>query len=228
MSVCKKLMVRLSLPEETARRFETFDRLLRQWNEKMDLTAVLEEDEAIDRHYLDSLTGSIFLPENARVIDVGTGAGFPGIPLCLFRPDLEVTLLDAQQKRVSFLQEAIAVLGLRARAVHARCEDFARLEREQYDAAISRAVASTPVLAEWLLPFVKVGGCCVLWKGPAAEAEIQEGGRVAALLGGSGLRVEQAPVPGRDWQHLLVIIEKTEPTPSRFPRKAGMALKRPL
>ena len=228
MSICEKLMAQISLPEETARRFEEFDHLLRQWNERMDLTAILDEDEALARHYLDSLTGSEYLPQNARVIDVGTGAGFPGIPLCLLRPDLEMTLLDAQQKRVSFLQEAISVLGLRAHAVHARAEDFARLEKETYDVAVSRAVASMPVLAEWLLPFVKVGGCCVLWKGPSAETEMEDAERVAPLLGGGEIRLVDAPVPGRDWRHMLAIIEKKENTPARFPRKAGMALKRPL
>ena len=227
MSLAERLGQHVPLTREAAERFERFDALLRTWNEKMDLTAV-RDGEAPDRHYLDSLTAAPLLPEGARVIDVGTGAGFPGVPLCIARPDLEMTLLDAREKRVEFLSLVVRELGLSARAVHARAEDFARAERERYDAALSRAVASLPVLAEWLLPLVRVGGRCVCWKGPSVGSEIADADRVSALLGGGPVRLEETVIPGRDWRHVLALIDKQAPTPERFPRRAGMALKRPL
>ena len=216
------------IPVETIRQFDAFHALLTEWNQRIDLTAVVEDRDALYRHYLDSLTAADLLPAGARVVDVGTGAGFPGVPLKLLRPDLQMTLLDALQKRVDFLALAARMVPFEAEVVHARAEDFARGHREAYDVAVSRAVASLPVLLEWMLPLVQVGGRCVLWKGPGAREELSEARRVAPLLGGGMVEVVDAPVPGQDWGHVLVLVEKVEPTPDRFPRKAGMAVKRPL
>jgi len=216
------------LPEGAAARFDTFHRLLAQWNQRMDLTAVMDDTEALFRHYLDSLAAMPLLPEGARVVDVGTGAGFPGVPLALARPDISMTLLDALKKRVDFLAHALAAIGLGAEAVHARAEDFARERREAFDVAVSRAVAPLPVLLEWLLPLVRVGGQCILWKGPNFAREMEGGRRVAPLLGGGSIRVVDMPVPGSGFAHVLVVVTKDDATPDRFPRKAGMAVKRPL
>ncbi len=215
------------LPPGAAGRFDRFDALLNEWNGRMDLTAVAQD--ALHRHYLDSLTALPLIPAGSVVIDVGAGAGFPGVPLALARPDTRVTLLDALGKRVRFLQAAIDAVPIEnAEAVHARAEDFARARREGFDIAVSRAVAALPVLLEWLLPLVAVGGRCILWKGPGAEAEIEAAERALPLLGGGALAVHPAEVPGTDWQHLLITVDKAEPTPAHFPRRAGMALKRPL
>lgn len=214
------------LPEGGEENFDTFHALLNEWNARMDLTNIKEE-EALERHYLDSLTALPYLPFGARVIDVGTGAGFPGMPLAIARPDLSVTLLDAREKRVAFLNAALARLkGVRAEAVHARVEIFAREHPEAYDIAVSRAVAPAPVLLEWMLPLLRIGGRCILWKGPAIEKELQEARRVSVLLGGGPPELLDAELPGRQFVHLCVT--KVEGTDARFPRKPGMALKRPL
>lgn len=218
----------MPLPQGAEDTFDAFHALLQRANQTMDLTAVLSDAEALHRHYLDSLTALPLLPEQGSVLDIGTGAGFPGVPLAIARPTLSFTLLDAQQKRVAFLQQAMQALSLPAKAVHARAEDYAREHREVFDIAVSRAVASLPVLLEWALPFVRVGGQCILWKGPGVQAELAEAQRVAPLLGGGDITLHDAPVPGQDWSHVLVVVEKKEPADARFPRKAGMAVKRPL
>lgn len=213
-------------------RLARYHALLTEWNARIDLTAVLEPEEMVDRHYLDSAAPLALdlIPQGARVIDVGTGAGLPGIPLCILRPDLRVTLLDAQRKRVTFLQAAIEALDLPAQAVHMRAEDAARDEarREAYDVAVSRAVAATPTLLELTLPFVRVGGRAIAWKGPGLQAELEQARRAAHLLGGALEGVLDAPVPGRDWQHVLLVCAKRQKTARQYPRRAGLPGKNPL
>ena len=214
-------------------RFEAFHAILDEYNQKMDLTAVLDEDERIDRHDLDSaapLAKGLLTP-HAKVIDVGTGAGFPGMPLLILRPDLEMTFLDALNKRILFLQDALKRLGLKAVTLHARAEDAARMadHREMYDAAVSRAVASAAVLQELTLPFVKTGGTAIAWKGPGVQEELVAAKRAAFVLGGTVRDILPAPVPGRDdWAHCLLVTEKTGKTPKAYPRKAGTPNKKPL
>lgn len=216
----------------TLDRLARYHALLTEWNARIDLTAVLDPEEMVDRHYLDSAAPLALglIPQGARVIDVGTGAGLPGIPLCILRPDLRVTLLDAQRKRVAFLQAAIEALDLPAQAVHMRAEDAARDEarREAYDVAVSRAVAATPTLLELTLPFVRVGGRAIAWKGPGLQAELEQARRAAHLLGGALEGVLDAPVPGRDWQHVLLVCAKRQKTARQYPRRAGLPGKNPL
>lgn len=216
----------------TLDRLARYHALLTEWNARIDLTAVLEPEEMVDRHYLDSAAPLALglIPQGARVIDVGTGAGLPGIPLCILRPDLRVTLLDAQRKRVAFLQAAIEALDLPAQAVHMRAEDAARDEahREAYDVAVSRAVAATPTLLELTLPFVRVGGRAIAWKGPGLQTELEQARRAAHLLGGALEGVLDAPVPGRDWQHVLLLCGKRQKTARQYPRRAGLPGKNPL
>ena len=223
----------VAFDQRAMERFEAFHAILDEYNARMDLTAVLDEDERVDRHDLDSaapLAHGLLAPD-VRVIDVGTGAGFPGMPLLILRPDLRMTFLDALQKRVSFLDDALTRLGLTATTLHARAEDAARMEehRERYDAAVSRAVASCAVLQELTLPFVREGGVSIAWKGPGVAQELTAGRRAAFLLGGKVRGVLDAPVPGReDWQHVLLITDKTGKTPAIYPRKAGTPGKKPL
>ena len=220
--------------DETAlERFEAFHAILDEYNRKMDLTAVLEEDERGDRHDLDSAAPLAMglLDQGAKVIDVGTGAGFPGMPLLILRPDLRMTFLDALQKRIAFLQDALARLGLSAETLHARAEDAGRMRehRETYDAALSRAVAGSAVLQELTLPFVRTGGIAVAWKGPGAAEEWQQAKRAAFLLGGALREPVPAPVPGRpEWGHVLLITDKIKNTPGVYPRRAGLPAKKPL
>ena len=223
----------VAFDQQAMERFEAFHAILDEYNAKMDLTAVLDEDERIDRHDLDSaapLRHNLLAP-GAKVIDVGTGAGVPGMPLFILRPDLEMTFLDALNKRILFLDDALHRLGLKAKTLHARAEDAARQNayREQYDVAVSRAVANVSTLCEITLPFVRVGGMTVAWKGPGVAEEMVSGKRAAFLLGGKIRGVLDAPVPGRDdWAHVLLITDKTGKTPAIYPRKAGTPGKKPL
>ena len=217
------------LPEKLLR----YHALLMDWNTRMDLTAVTDEAEMMDRHYVDSLMALRFglIPRRGRIIDVGTGAGFPGMPLALACPDVRVTLMDAQQKRLTFLQAVMDELQVRnVTLVHSRAEDGARLplHREQYDLAVARAVAPLAVLAEYLLPYVRVGGSALCWKGPALQEEMQQGRRAAHLLGGKVEEPISCEFPGRAWQHLLLPIQKKEKTARQYPRKAGTPGKSPL
>lgn len=200
-------------------------------NREMNLTRVSEDiQEAADRNYLDSLTILPFLDGVSTLIDVGSGAGFPGVPIAIMRPDIHVTLMDALGKRVAFLKEIVEALGLNADCVHARCEDAARRPeyRDSYDAACARAVAETNVLTEWLLPFVKPGGRMLALKGPMAAEEAERAEAALSQLNGRCTRVCPVTVPGRDWEHCVLEVLKTDATPERFPRRAGIAEKRPL
>ena len=223
----------VSFDQKAMERFEAFHAILDEYNARMDLTAVLDEDERVDRHDLDSAAPLRhgLIAEQAKVIDVGTGAGFPGMPLLILRPDLQMTFLDALNKRITFLNDALKRLGLTATTLHARAEDAARTQahREAYDVAVSRAVANVSTLSEITLPFVRVGGTAIAWKGPGVQEELVAGKRAAFLLGGKIRGVVDAPVPGRDdWAHVLLITDKTGKTPAAYPRKAGTPGKKPL
>lgn len=236
---CDKLMDRaramgMDLSRDSAQKMETYHRMLIHANSTMNLTRVPEdEDEAIDRNYLDSLA-PLSHPEllhGARtLIDIGSGAGLPGLPLAIVRPDLRVTLLDSLKKRVGFLRDVIDELGLNAVAIHGRAEDLAKEKeyREQQDIATARAVAGLSTLYELALPFVRVGGRLIAYKGPSAQEEIAVGERALALLGGDDARSVTAHIPGREWDHRLVICEKASPTPAKYPRKAGEPNRKPL
>jgi 16S rRNA (guanine527-N7)-methyltransferase len=207
--------------------------LLKEWNSRMDLTSVAEDDETVDRHFIDSLTvlKTGMLPETGSLIDVGTGAGFPGLVIAMARPELQVTLLDAQQKRLTFLQAVCEATGIvNTKLVHARAEDGARKKdlREQFDIAVARAVAPVDILSEYLLPYVRTGGYALCWKGPALKDELESGRRAVHLLGGRLEMPVRCPVEGRDWEHMILPIRKEQSTPKQYPRKAGMPKQKPL
>ncbi len=226
-------MNEIPFAEDLPEKLEIYLRLLLEWNTKMDLTAVEEEADLTDRHFMDCLTvlRTDLVPQGASFIDVGTGAGFPGMVLAMARPDLHVVLMDAQRKRLKFLEAVAAETGTgNAEILHARAEDAARdrKHREQYDIAAARAVAPLNVLAEYLLPFVKVGGCALCWKGPALKQELEAGRRAAHLLGGRLEMPVSCPVAGRDWEHTILPVRKTEKTAAAYPRKAGTPKTKPL
>lgn len=223
----------IPFPVELPEKLQLYLELLRKWNARMDLTAVAEDRETVDKHFIDSLTvlKTGLVPENARLIDVGTGAGFPGMVLAMARPDLRVTLLDGQQKRLTFLQAVMEATGTaNAEVIHARAEDGARKKelREQFDLAAARAVAPACVLCEYLLPYVRTGGLALCWKGPALKEEMEGGRQAAHLLGGRLEPPVYCPVYGRDWEHLILPIRKAHPTPQAYPRKAGTPKSKPL
>lgn len=221
----------IALTPEQAEKMVKYHEMLVAANKQMNLTRVPDDPaEAADRNYLDSLNAVKYLDGVQTLIDVGTGAGLPGIPIAIACPHIKVTLLDALQKRVGFLQNVIDALGLNAEAVHGRAEDAAKLPefRDAFDVATARAVAEMNVLAEWLLPFVKPEGRMLALKGPSAEEELERARNALAQLNAEKNAVHPAPVPGRDWDHKIIEIKKNAPTPERFPRRAGVAEKKPL
>jgi len=227
----KAALMGIEMTKTQAEQFEAYNSLIYAINGDMNLTRVENEvGEVCDRNYLDSLTALKYITNAKTLVDVGSGAGFPGIPLAIMRPDISITLLDALSKRVDFLNNVIKQLGLNAVAVHMRSEDAAKKAeyRDAFDVATARAVADMRVLSEWLLPFVKVGGRMVALKGPGVEEELAGSDFALEKLCGRVLTVDNADIPNRDWQHKIALIEKTAPTPAGFPRKAGMAEKRPL
>ena len=226
-------MNEIPFAEDLPEKLEIYLRLLLEWNTKMDLPAVEEEEDLLDKHFADSLTvlRTDLVKPGASLVDVGTGAGFPGMVLAMARPDLHVVLMDAQRKRLKFLEAVAAEAGTgNAEILHARAEDAARdrKHREQYDIAAARAVAPLNVLAEYLLPFVKVGGCALCWKGPALKQELEAGRRAAHLLGGRLEMPVSCAVAGRDWEHTILPVRKTERTAAAYPRKAGTPKAKPL
>ena len=221
--------------DEAVGKLIRYQELMEDWNTRLNLTGDASFTALLDHHLMDSLamlTVAGLLPAGTSVIDVGSGAGFPGIPLAIVRPDIKITLLDSLKKRVGFLETAIGTLELsNASAVHARAEDAARETgyRERYDLAAARAVAVLPVLLELLLPFVRVGGKSVCYKGPSVENEVTAGGAAAGILGGSPPVVTPVVLPYLpELRHRLVISEKLRPTPALYPRKAGMPAKKTL
>ena len=224
---------RIPVSPELPERLDIYLRLLKEWNSKMDLIADAPEDEILDRHFADSLTilRTGLIPTDAKWIDVGTGAGFPGLPLAMARPDIMMTLMDAQQKRLNFLQSVIEETGINnACTMHMRAEEGARNPefREKFDIASARAVAPLNTLAEYLLPFVRIGGAALCWKGPALRDELEAGRRSAHLLGGKLEMPVACCIEGRDWEHMILPIRKTEKTAAAYPRKAGMPKAKPL
>ena len=207
--------------------------LLLEWNSRMDLTAVTEEGEMLDKHFIDSLTvmKTGLIRNNARMIDVGTGAGFPGMVLAMACADLDVTLLDSQKKRLDFLEKVSKETDTgNITIVHARAEDGARKPemREQFDYAVARALAPLNVLCEYLLPYVKVDGYALCWKGPALSGEMDSGRRAAHLLGGQLEMPVVCRTQGRDWNHMILPVRKRMHTALLYPRKAGQPKNKPL
>ena len=216
-----------------AEMFESYHCMLIEANVRFNLTRVPDDEaEAIDRNYLDCIAPlAIGLPAaHASLIDVGSGAGFPGIPLAICLPETRIVLMDSLGKRVEFLESVIGELQLNAQAVHLRAEDGARKPeyREAFDLATARAVAPLNLLCEYLLPFVRVGGQMLALKGPGLDEEVAAAENALSVLGGRFLRSDALPIPGRDWDHRAAWIEKVAPTPDKYPRKAGKPEKKPL
>lgn len=229
----KAEQLQIVLTEQQCQQFQTYYEILIEKNKVMNLTAITEYEEVIDKHFLDSiLLGTVMdLSGDMSVIDVGTGAGFPGIPLKIAYPNLKITLLDSLNKRVKFLNEVIEELGLTdIEAVHARAEEGARKQeyREQFDLCVSRAVANLSTLSEYCLPFVKKSGCFVSYKSSQIEEELQQSKKAVKILGGKIRNVEEKQLPDTDIIRQFVMIEKIGATPKAYPRKAGTASKTPL
>ena len=230
--------ISVPLSAESIKAFQVYAAMLRKWNEKMNLTNIVDDQGIAIRHFIDSLTLVSHIEEEERklgrkglsLIDVGTGAGFPGIPLKVTMPDLKVTLLDSLKKRVTFLEAVCDTLQLQdIRAIHSRAEEGAKNKqyRERFDIATARAVAALPTLCEYCLPYVKVGGIFLAMKGHAEE-EIGQADKAIVTLGGSVEDVHQFVLPGTDMQRTILVIRKIRPTPLRYPRGQGKPDKEPI
>lgn len=225
--------IQVELTERQAEQFEQYYEMLIAKNEVMNLTAITEFEEVVQKHFIDSvMIKELQEPcEGEKWIDVGTGAGFPGIPLKIVYPQLRMTLLDSLNKRVKFLQEVVDALKLeQVEALHGRAEEYAKKAeyREQFECCVSRAVANLASLSEYCLPFVKVGGAFVPYKSGKIQEEIEAAGKAVEILGGRIGQRKEFMLPGSDMYRCLLYIEKVKATANKYPRKAGMPTKEPL
>ncbi len=227
--LCREFGVELT--DEQKARLNTYGNLLIEWNERINLTAIIEPEEVVIKHFYDCILffKNVDVKRGANVIDVGTGAGFPGVVLKIMRPDIELTLLDALNKRLLFLNEVLTQLGLTANTVHLRAEEGGKSpdHRERYDIACARAVARLNVLSEYCLPFVKTGGTFVAMKGPSAADELADSKKAISLLGGAKAQIICENLPENE-QRCFVIIKKISQTPPKYPRKNVKISKQPL
>ncbi len=218
-----------SLNETQIEQFEKYYNYLVQENEKYNLTAITQTLDVIVKHFIDSVLPEKSIEKNATVIDIGTGAGFPGIPLKILRNDLKVTLLDSLQKRINFLNNLIEILGLsNIKAFHGRAEDFVANKREKYDYAVSRAVANLATLSEYMLPYVKVGGKAIMYKGNKLQDELQAGENAIKILGGETEKIEKYYLAEEESNREVLIIKKIKPTNKKYPRGKNLPKTKPL
>ena len=231
MSDLTKLMDKLNIEEADAKAdvlIRHMEKVL-QWNEKVNLTAITDREEFVQKHLVDSLlcAETLEFTESSSICDVGTGGGFPGVPLAVCYPEKEFVLMDSLAKRIKIVQQICDELSIKnVRAVHGRAEDLARTEdyREAFDLCVSRAVANMRVLSEYCIPFVRVGGSFIAYKGADCESEIDDSKEAIRRLGGGETEIRKLPHLG----HSLVIIKKVSPTPKTYPRKAGTPARKPL
>ncbi len=231
MNISQVMALAPMTPAQAAQ-FVRYYELLAEWNAKFNLTAITDEAGVLARHFADSLSVLPALPASAKMLlDVGTGAGFPGIPIKIMRPELDVTLMDSTQKKLGFCDEVTRALGLAGiRTAHARAEEAAHdaRHRERYDAVVARAVAAMPTLAEYLLPFVKVGGVCIAMKGSDAKEEAAQAGAAISTLGGKLARVDEVTLANLPDKRALIVIDKIAPSPPIYPRQGGRPRSNPL
>ncbi len=223
--------INVMLNDKQISKYYQYMNLLLEWNEKINLTSITRQDEIILKHFIDSMTVLKYLDKYNKIIDVGTGAGFPGIPIAIMKEEKSVTLMDSLNKRIKFLEDIKQKLDLKnIDLIHSRAEDLGQdlNNREMYDVSVSRAVANLTTLVEYLIPFIKIGGICICMKGQDVEEEINDSKRAIELLGGRIKKVDEFYLPDSDMKRNIVIIEKIRSTNKRYPRKAGLPSKEPL
>lgn len=231
------LLFGIELSDSQLAQFYTYYQMLIEWNKKINLTAITDFDEVLKKHFLDSLSIGRILNQDssASILDIGTGAGFPGIPIKIAYPNVTIILMDSLNKRITFLNEVIQTLHLeKIDTIHGRAEDFSKnnrtdkIYRESFDICVSRAVANLSSLSEFCLPYVKVGGKFISFKSEKAEEELINSQNAISVLGGKNTYLDTFMLPGTDFSRTLVVIEKVKETPNKYPRKAGTPVKNPL
>lgn len=209
----------INLNDFQIEQFEKYFSMLIETNKVMNLTAITEEDDVAVKHFLDSALPEKFFTQNAAVIDIGSGAGFPALPLKIVRPDLKITMVDSLNKRIGFLNDVIEKLNIEgANAVHSRAEDFAKNNREKFDAAVARAVAPLNTLVEYLLPFVKVGGVCIIYKSSKLAEELKNSQKAIEILGSKVEKIEKYYIEEKELEREILILKKIKNTPPKYPR----------
>lgn len=229
LNLSKKIDINLT--DEQLSSFYDYFVLLKEWNEKINLTTIIEEDDVILKHFIDSLTIMKYIENSCNLIDVGTGAGFPGLPIAISNVNINVTLLDSLNKRINFLNEVISNLNLNnVKSFHGRAEEFGQNVnyRGKYDVVVSRAVASSSVLAEYLLPFAKINGLVILMKGNDVKNELNDADFAINECGGQIDFIEEFKLPSSDIKRTVIGIKKIKNTPNKYPRKSGLPSKSPL
>lgn len=209
-------------------KFDIYYQELVSYNDKVNLTAITERNDVYTKHFLDSILTVDAIPQNAKLVDIGAGAGFPSLPIKIVRPDIEITMVDSLNKRVNFLNYICAKLKIKSTNVHARAEMFARDNREKFDVAVARAVAKMNTLLEYLLPLVKVGGIIIAYKGSNLAEEFAEAYNALEILGGKVLKSIRFDLPNSYGERNIVIIEKIKPTPKQYPRDKNLPKTNPI
>lgn len=223
--------MQIEFSEEQYNQFYKYMNLLIEWNKKINLTAIIEPKEIILKHFVDSLAVAKYIEKNQRVADVGTGAGFPGIPLKIYRKDLKITLIDSLNKRLNFLNEVISELELKEIVtVHGRAEELGHNKeyREKFDIVTSRAVANLSTLSEYLIPFIRENGKCIYMKTLEVDEELKKAKKAIKILGGKTIKTDKFYLPESEIGRSVVIVEKEKQTPIKYPRKPGTPSKEPL
>lgn len=225
------LELKIEMKDVQIENFLEYMKILLEWNEKMNLTAITIPEEVILKHFIDSLTVLKFIKNENNVVDIGTGAGFPGIPLAIIKKNAKYTLVDSLNKRINFLQEVVTQLQLEhITTIHSRAEDFGiqKINKAKYDVVLSRAVASLPVLLEYMLPLLKIGGICICMKGNHIEEELNNSQKALKELGGEIEKIDKIILPNSTIERNNIIIRKERETPKKYPRKAGIPDKQPI
>ena len=223
--------INIELQENQKKMLYQYMNILSEWNKRINLTAIVEENEIILKHFIDSLTIEKYIKQDDEVIDIGTGAGFPGIPLKILNNSIKLTLLDSVNKKINFLEQVKKELKLQnVECIHSRAEQYIieNNKKETYDIGVSRAVASLNTLVEYILPYIKINGICICMKGPNIQEELKEAEKAINVLGGKIEKIEEITLPYSDIKRNIIIIRKEKNTPKEYPRKAGKPKTNPI
>lgn len=218
----------IKLINDNLQTFQKYFESLVSYNEKVNLTAITEKEQVFDKHFLDSILPIDEIKLNAKIVDVGTGAGFPSLPIKIVRPDVDLTMVDSLNKRINFLNEITQELKIKTTNIHSRAEDFAKTNREKFDVAVARAVARLNTLLEYLLPLVKVGGIVLAYKGSSFKEEIDEAKNAITVLGGEYEKTLHFELPNNEGERNIIVIKKIKQTPKQYPRDKNMPKLKPI